>query len=356
MPKKKHPNTVYHTGDFVTLRKRRGKYLFLDCYEDGKRKYISFGKDFVLWGDEFDALKIEKAKEIAMQHEKEIKAQGMAWLLKGKLKINFVDFFERIAREKSSKTYDSTLAHLKRFLGVKTWLLHEITILDLVNFQKHLLGVCAVSSTRLYMTILKSVFKQAQKEKLLDANKNPFIDFELAEKDGEAQRQYLTFEEIQLLSKTECQDEESKRAFLFTCFTGLRVSDVRALTWQHVQNDRIEIKMQKTNETVYVDLSDTARQLLGKRGKAQLTDTIFALPEEKRLSRILSRWAKTAKLEKHLTMHVGRHTFATLLLTSGTDVLTASKLLGHKDVKTTQIYAKIVDAKKKAAINSLPTL
>jgi integrase len=355
MPRKKHPNTLYIAGDYVTLRKRKGKYLFIDCYEDGERKYISFGKDFVLKGNEFDALKIEKAKEIAMKHEKEIQAKGMAWLMKGKLKINFVDFFERIAREKNTKPYSNTLAHLRRFLGAKKWFLLEITDADLALFQKYLLKQVSDTSVHTYMTVLKTAFTIARKENLLDERANPFTDFEIVKR-GQTQREYLTFDELQRLNKAECADYDTKRAFLFACYTGLRISDIRALTWKDVQNNRIEIKMQKTDDVLYVDLNDSAQDLLGFRCKQASDASVFTLPEEKRLGRVLLRWAKNAAIEKHVTFHVARHTFATLLLTSGTDIYTASKLLGHKDVKVTQIYAKIVDEKKKAAINSLPTL
>jgi integrase len=354
MPKK-HKHTVYYAGDFVTLRKRQGKYLFLDVYQDGMRKYEGFGKDFVLKGDEFDALKVEKAKEIALQREKEVKTKGMAWLLKGKLKINFVDFFERVAREKDSKPYSNTLSHLRRFLGSQTWFLHEITDMDLEQFQKYLLQKVSETSVHTYMTVLKSAFVVARKEKLLDASQNPFVDFDIVKR-GQAQREYLTFDEIQRLNQAECADSDTKRAFLFSCYTGLRISDVRALTWQHVQNNRIEIKMKKTDAPICIDLSESAQMLLGKRGTAALTSAVFSLPEEMRLGRILVRWAKQAQIHKHITFHVARHTFATLLLTSGSDVYTASKLLGHKDVRVTQIYAKIVDEKKKSAINNLPTL
>jgi integrase len=354
MPKK-HPNTLYRAGEYVKLRKRGGKYLFLDIYEDGKRRFETLPKQYHLCKDEFDHLRIEKAKQIAMQREKEVQIKGVAWLLQDKLRINVIDYFKTIAHKKNQKPYLNTLAHLKRFLGAKKWIFNEVTENDIQNFQTYLRTIVSDTSVHTYMSVLKAAFNLAQKERKLQADKNPFAAFDIVKR-SHSQREYLTLEELRTLSIADCDDTETKRGFLFSCYTGLRLSDVRALTWKNVQNNRIEIRMKKTDEAMYLDLNDTAKDLLGKRGKAALDSLVFTLPEEKRLGRVLLRWAKNAGLVKHLTFHVGRHTFATLLLTHGTDIYTASKLLGHKDVKVTQMYAKIVDEKKKAAINSLPNL
>ena len=67
----------------------------------------------------------------------------------------------------------------------------------------------------------------------------------------------------------------------------------------------------------------------------------------------LAEWAKNAGIEKHVTFHVSRHSYATMMLTIGVDIYTVSKLLGHKNVATTQIYAKIIDQKKIDAVNMM---
>lgn len=81
-----------------------------------------------------------------------------------------------------------------------------------------------------------------------------------------------------------------------------------------------------------------------------LNENIFNLPDLHIVGTHLARWAKLAQINKKITMHVGRHTFATMTLTTGADIYTTSELLGHSDVETTQIYGKIVDSKKKHAV------
>jgi len=93
------------------------------------------------------------------------------------------------------------------------------------------------------------------------------------------------------------------------------------------------------------------------RGDATATDLVFAsLPTEPAMNRTLKAWAERAGIEKNLTLHTARHTYATTLLTKGADLYTVSKLLGHSEVATTQIYAKIVDKKKVDAVNLLDNL
>ena len=141
---------------------------------------------------------------------------------------------------------------------------------------------------------------------------------------------------------------------------GLRVSDIRKLTWSDLQQSggrvRIEIKMQKTKEPLYLPISDEALKWLPERGETKDGDIIFPLTHEGTVNDTLQHWANVAGITKHISFHVARHTHATMLLTLGADLYTVSKLLGHKNIATTQIYAKIVDKKKEEAIGLIPNL
>lgn len=172
------------------------------------------------------------------------------------------------------------------------------------------------------------------------------------------QRSYLTLEEVRRLAETPCRVDGLKHAFLFACFCGLRYSDIRALTWKSIRDMgdgrlQIEIIQQKTQEAVYLPLSENAVAQLPARGNAE--DAVFKLPRG-HTGEAVAAWAAAAGIEKHVTFHVARHTCATLLLTFGADLYTVSKLLGHTNVKTTQVYAKIVDEKKRAAVELIPTI
>lgn len=142
------------------------------------------------------------------------------------------------------------------------------------------------------------------------------------------------------------------------CFCGLRISDVKALTWGDVEKDgehwKLKIRQQKTQAPLYLPLSEQAKKFIPERGEATDDDLVFAnLPCEQSMNRHLKDWAKAAGIKKKVTLHTARHTFATLTLTKGGDIYTVSKLLGHADIQTTQVYAKIVDKKKVEAVNML---
>jgi integrase len=175
----------------------------------------------------------------------------------------------------------------------------------------------------------------------------------------ESIREYLTLDELKAVAKAECRYDVLKRAFLFSCLTGCRWSDVQKLEWSEVQklNEgwRIVFHQKKTKGLQYLDISDQARELLGKMGSPD--DRVFTgLTYSSYMNVELTRWMMKAGITKHITFHCGRHTFACIQLDLDTDIYTVSKLLGHKELKTTQIYAKIMDKKKIEAVNKIPSI
>ena len=171
----------------------------------------------------------------------------------------------------------------------------------------------------------------------------------------ESTREYLTIDEVKQLIATECKRENVKNAFLFSCFCGLRISDIYAITWGQITMDgeqmRLQLQMQKTKDPLYLPISEQAQKYMPQRGTAGDNDKIFNLPTGESCNNIIAEWATAAGITKKVTFHVARHTFATMMLTLGADLYTTSKLLGHADIETTQIYAKIVNAKKDHAVN-----
>ena len=187
---------------------------------------------------------------------------------------------------------------------------------------------------------------------------NPFMSLPQSErvKVPESKREYLTIDEIKLLVDTDCPREDVKRAYLFSCYCGLRLSDVYALRWKDIVLDgeqyRVTTVMKKTAAPIYLPLSRQAVRWLPERGEAGDDGTVFAgLPAEPNINKVLAKWVSKAGIPKKICYHTSRHTFATMMLTLGADLYTVSKLLGHANVKTTQIYAKIIDSKKTEAVN-----
>ena len=113
--------------------------------------------------------------------------------------------------------------------------------------------------------------------------------------------------------------------------------------------------MKKNNRPLTLNINDQARELLGKSG-APSEQVFKGLKYGNETSTILNNWVQAAGINKYITFHCFRHTYATLHLTLGTDLYTVSKLLGHKNIQTTQIYAKVNDQKKKEAANRIPKI
>ena len=150
-----------------------------------------------------------------------------------------------------------------------------------------------------------------------------------------------------------------KRAFLFSCLTGLRKSDIQKLTWGEVQKfgkyTRIVFKQRKTKGQEYLDISSQAEKYLGERGNPD--DIVFTgFTYGSWTSLELQRWSLAAGVNKNLTFHCARHTFAVLMLDLGADIYTVSKLLGHRFLTTTQIYAKVLDKNKQNAVSLIPDI
>jgi site-specific recombinase XerD len=150
--------------------------------------------------------------------------------------------------------------------------------------------------------------------------------------------------------ETKCKNENVKNAFLFSCFCGLRISDIYAITWGQITQDgeqmRLQLSMQKTKDPLYLPISAQAQKYLPQRGIAAAEEKIFHLPRKEGCNYHIGRWAQAAGITKKVSFHVARHTFATTVtLTNGVPIESVSKMLGHRSLKTTQIYAKIVNDK-----------
>ena len=144
---------------------------------------------------------------------------------------------------------------------------------------------------------------------------------------------------------------------LLSCFTGLRYSDMMTLKWSEIHTAAdgktlyIEHQQVKTKNTVTIPLSNEALKWMPRKSKDD--DRVF---HQLRITSttvevVLGEWMQEAGIQKHITYHCSRHTAATLLLTLGADLYTVSKILGHRSIRMTEVYAKIVDKKKIETMN-----
>lgn len=279
-------------------------------------------------------------------------------------RYNFLEYFSEMEKKRHAQfseaisiTWNRVYENFKIFINGDTIPFSQIDLKLIDNFRLYLLsakrggnktGIISPNTASTYFSVFKAVLKQA----FIDG----YLTIDLSAKaksiqGRESRREYLTVEELNTLARTPF-DPIVKRAALFSALTGLRHSDIQKLKWSEVEEFnggyRLNFTQQKTKGVEYMPISRQAFQLCGERKNNQLL--VFAgLPDPSWISKPLERWIKQAGITKHITFHCFRHTFATLQLASGTDIYTVSKLLGHTNVKTTQIYAKVVDEKKEKA-------
>ena len=364
----------YYTGDVI----RKENYV------GGKRKYEFLKLYLIPERTRDDKAKNEAtlalAKAIQSKRIVEVQNDAHGFQNTNKSRVNLLDYLENIGKqsaEQGSRNYARTVLNtvraLKLFRGdyiafrdVDKEFLSEFTdyLRQMPKASKYGVlkagGRLSNNSVVSYYGTLRTVINRAYKEGIITVNPTKEFDFASKVRQEPSRREYLTIDELKTLINTECRHEIVKRAFLFSCLCGLRVSDIRKLRWCDLQRSggrvRIEITMQKTKEPLYLPISDEALKWLPERSEANDSDFIFPLTHEGTVNDTLQHWAKVAGITKHISFHVARHTHATMMLTLGADLYTVSKLLGHKNIATTQIYAKIVDKKKEEAIGLIPNL
>lgn len=356
-----------------------GQSIYLDCYVDGRRTY-EFLRMYLL---------PETSAECRMVNEKTLRA---AHIIKARRIIELADrqaglarregnpdmllrdyvelHKQNSARQHRGNSYVSMCSnmehHLHQFLGARAERLRmkDVDVELCRGFAQYLSGaltpsgrVLSAASVHHYFTAFRSVMAAAMADETIGMN--PVEKIRKNEIPGrpKACTAYLDANEVARLTVTECRNEAVKRAFLFSCFTGLRISDIRALRWENLSTSggkwRLSLVMKKTQESIAFKLNSEAVDCLPPRSTE---GPVFDLPCLSCVERILVQWTKRAGISKHVTFHTARHSFATMALTAGADLYTISKLLGHRNISTTTVYATVVDSKRDAATDSVGKL
>jgi len=278
---------------------------------------------------------------------------------------SFTEYFQSLVEKKTGSNYDNwfTVYHY-----LTTFTNGNIAFANLNEkfcnqFQEHLLTTTSKrskvrklsqNSVISYFNLLKAALKQAFKDGYLQSDLSAKIK---TVRHKETQRQFLTIEELNTLAKTDCTLPMLKEAALFSALTGLRFSDLEKLVWGEIEFIKgngyfVKFKQQKTTNYEMMPISKQAYSLLG--APKEPTDKIFeGLKYSTYTNDQLFRWLTKAGITKDITFHCFRHTYATLLLSKGTDIYTVSKMLGHREIRTTQIYAKVIDKTKRDASNKI---
>lgn len=362
------------------------KSLYLDFYpaiphpatgESTRREFLKmyiYEKPRTAIDKQHNAEQLKLAEAIRQKRENELNKPEIyneyekEQLRKKKLgEIDFVEYFRKVAKKRKGSNrsnWMSALTYLENFAGGKVKFA-DVNVKFLEEFKDYLLTTQSVKSTKKketlsqntavsYFNKVKATLRQAFKEEVIQTDLGGRVESIKVE---ETRREYLTLEELNKLAQTECADGTLKRAALFSALTGLRFSDIEKLTWgeiEHVEGQGyfIKFQQQKTKGIETLPISDQAYQLLGESQKSA-SKVFDGLKSASYHRAALKEWLAAAGITKHITFHCFRHTYATLQMFAGTDIYTVSKMLGHRELKTTQIYAKVVDEAKRRATDKI---
>ncbi len=337
---------------------KKGQSIWLDYRVNGIRKQERTGLVF-LAGKDSKTKQLNKETQILLDHmilEKQIAVRD-GIIVPTEIKRQRTDFFKYFeehmelhpSKERRNK---STLKKLKEFYGKPVLPLTEVTEKLLKKFKIFLEAKHKGETAYDYFKALKTVLKQATKESLF--SRNPADDVIVPRKSG-VPKNALTINELTELYTAECPNEIVKKAFIFSCYTGLRYGDIKNLCWQDInENFVLKITQAKTKHPVNIALGEVAKEMIGERKLT--TDFIFPLPTGNGTNKNIKVWLKNTGVDKKITYHCARHTFATLLHSNGVDILTTSLAMGHKSMKETPRYVRVADLTINNAVLNIPRL
>jgi integrase len=347
---------------YVTpIRKRNGE---LQTTNDGSHRYHPNDQETIRLAEiirnnrqnELDKAEIYTENEVEL-----LKAQERS-------KGDFIKYFQQMADEKRASNQDnwtSALLHLKTYTQ-KTDKKASIRFCDITlqwceGFKNYLLTVksnrgntlLATNAAAAYFVKFKIALKSAFRYGYLPKNVNADLK---SIKEVETHREFLTLDELKKLVDTPCTSDVMKRAALYSALTGLRHSDILKMKWSELVETNglytLKYTIQKTNKYEELPISAQAMQLCGERRNAE--NLVFeGLKYSAYANKALAQWLGAAGITRNITFHCFRHTFATLQLASGTQITTIQKMLGHKKLETTMVYAKTLEEAKREAADKL---
>jgi integrase len=345
----------------VKVREKRGK-LYLDIYQGGKRTWESLHLE--LTRDKTRNKEICRLAEIC-RSKRETQLLTGAWDINDPVagKVSLIGYMEKYSKNyKNPNVVNCCIKYIKEFHSGSIQLI-QVTPKWIDDFQNFLLKKDNLSqgSAAFYARILRSALKRAVTNEMI--LKNP-ADVVQKISTPEPEMIFLNIDEMKALAKTVIDDPygaEIRRAFLFACYTGLRVSDLETLTWGKIETNPMQIikSQKKTKNPVCIPLNKSAQALIVDGRPHKMEDNIFNLSgHNRRMSyNYLKDWAEKAGIKKIIGgWHTARRTFATMALENGVDIYTVAKLLGHNSISNVTKYAKVTDKLRMEAVNALPDI
>ena len=353
----------YHDGQgkeqkrFVTVKGKKGDPIKIRLDENQKKH------NFEIW---------TRAEQIRNKRENEINKPEIYFgyeqeqlKIKEKENKSFLEYFEELVKKRKSSNHDNWISAYNYLVNFTNGKLRFADLNEKFcnDFKDYLLTNKRITSDKpnlsqntalAYFNKFKAALKQAYQDELIQKDLNGKIN---PIKPNETIRNFLTMEELNALVKTECENPMLKNAALFSALTGLRFSDIIKLKWDDVEYIRnsgyyIHFVQQKTKGVETMPISEQAYKLMGEP-KGPDEQVFKDLTYSAYTNTHMAKWLGLAGITKKITFHCFRHTYATQLLSHGTDIYTVSKMLGHRSLSTTQIYTKVLDKAKREAADKI---
>jgi integrase/recombinase XerD len=348
----------------VLLRKRKNAdgstSLRLDIYNNGQRtietlKHLKLVKGSSVMDRETNKQNLQQAESIRVTRAAELEANSYSMISDAGKKTIITVWMQSFVNSYPKKDKRNMQGALNRF---KEYLLEikkqglvfgSLTPLHIEDFIDYLESNSTGEGANSYFSRFKKMVKQAYRQRLLKEN---VLDFVKRKVKGKAKKKdILTLDELKRLGATPTESNEVRRAFLFSCVTGLRWCDIKVLQWGNIDGNNLSIIQSKTGAEVKIPLNETALNLLDKPKKKN--EFVFDLPTANGANKTLKAWVKRAKIDKAITWHNARHSFGTNLIFNEVDILTTSKLLGHSSMKHTQRYVDASNEMKENATKAI---
>ena len=361
---------------------RKSSYIHLGLsvnidYWDEKAMQVKRGHPNMSRVNNFLTSKLFDIQSKAIQSDEKTpnNANSVSQLLKGNEKVDFLKYFDEqnkklIARDKinTQRRANSVYNKIKEYVGDSVLYFEDINVKWLKDYEFYLISVKknAMNTVFTEMKAIRMLFNSANNEDVISISKSPFTKYKL--KWDQVEKNYLTEGELIALDSIELPIGSCisvhRDIYIFAAYSGgLRISDIFQLRWRDFDGEKVSVKTQKTGSFVSIKLPNKSKEILAKYKSYGANHNSYIFPilskyenidcETSRLKAIsaanayvnkdLVKLAKLAQIDKHIHFHTSRHTFATRALRKGMRIEYVSKLLGHSNIKTTQIYAKIVN-------------
>ena len=335
----------------ITRVSRRHESLGMFVYEDPKNQMEKNYNDEMM----------KLAEAVRCKRSIAVMNNDLGFIEESFADKDFLEFFEYVSRHKD-KSWTFSRAYFSKFMNgkcrfkdltiqlaedYKMWLINGLYV-DPKSEDKRKRKPLNNNTISKYYTIFRAVLRLAYRGKCIRENINEHLENIPLKK---TRREFLTVEEIIKLSRTECMYDVLKQASMFSILTGLRISDIRTLEWKHIceapdGKPCIRKRIEKTNTEETIFISEQALAYCGERKESGL---IFEGLRPGIIDYAVKSWVEAAGIQKKISFHCFRHTYATLLVTQGVDIYTVSRQMTHTNVKTTQVYLHMVDRKGRLA-------